>query len=145
LLSERNPEPNQHTVTRALPPSGLIRPTADRSKARRYLEGGCRALAMGLEPQPNRTPSDPPVEPCIDPLYLFACGLSWRKHSNTTAGWELVRSLRSSGQTARIAAALLAQAENIRPVQARAHAIDAPAKTSLRPEAGLPRSARGWL
>ena len=145
LLSERNPELKQQTATRALPQSGLIRPTALQSKARLCLEHGCRALALGLEPQPNRIPSNPPVERGIDPLYLFACGLSWRKHSITSAGWELVWSLRSSGQTSRIAAALLAQAENIRPVQARARAIDAPARTCLRHEAGLPRSARGWL
>jgi hypothetical protein len=99
---------------------------------------------MGLEPHGNRIPSNHPVEPCIDPLYLFACGLSWRKHSNNTAGWELVWCLRSSGQASRIAAALLARAENIRRVQAPVHAIDAPAKTSLRPEAGLPRLARWW-
>ncbi len=49
----------------------------------------------------------------MDPLYLFVCGLSWRKQANASAGWELVRWLRSSGQSARIAAALLSQTENI--------------------------------
>jgi hypothetical protein len=145
LLSERSPEPNRPTRTRALPLTGLIRSVIFRSQARRYQEEECRGLAMGMETPRSRIPSNHPSEPCIDPLYLFACGLSWRKHSNNTAGWELVRCLRSSGQTSGIAAALLAQAENIRPVQAPARAIGAPPKAPLRREAGLPKSARWWL
>ncbi len=145
MLSERNPEPNRTTRTRALPLTGLIRSAVFRSKARRYQETGRRGFAMGVEAPRNRVPSNRPIEPCIDPLYLFACGLSWRKDSNTTAGWELVRCLRSSGQDARIAAALLAQAENIRPPRAAVSAIDAPPKAPLLHEAGLPRSARWWL
>lgn len=145
LLSERNPEPNRTTRTRALPLTGLIRSGVFRSKARRYQEEGFRAFAVGVEAPRNRIPSNQPTEPCIDPLYLFACGLAWRKHSNTTAGWELVRSLRSSGQTSRIAAALLAQAENFRLVRAPVRAIDASPEAPLRRPAGLPRSARWWL
>ena len=99
----------------------------------------------GVETPRNRVPSNRPIEPCIDPLYLFACGLSWRTHSNTTAGWELVRCLRSSGQDSRIAAALLAQAENIRPLGAPVRASDAPPQAPLRREAGPPRAARWWL
>jgi len=142
LLSERNPEPNRTTRGRALPLTGLIRSLVFRGKARRYQEAG---FAKGMETLRNRVPSNYPSEPCIDPLYLFACGLSWRKHSNTTAGWELIRCLRSSGQDSRIAAALLAQAENIRPFRAAVRAIDAPPKAPLRREAGPPRAPRWWL
>ena len=67
--------------------------------------------------------SSQPEDPAVDPLYLFLCGLSWNKRSNASAGWELVRFLKSSGQTARIAAALLAQTKNIElPVQCLARA-----------------------
>lgn len=141
LLSERNPELDRHTRNRALPHSGLIPPVAVRRWVRLYQQDGCRALSTRLETPCNRIHSNRPDEPCVDPLYLFACGLSWRKHSNPTAGWELVGCLRSSGQSARLAAAWLAQAENIRP----ARTLDAPAKASLRPEAGLTRQARWWL
>jgi hypothetical protein len=146
LLSERNPEPNRHNRTRALPVSGPIRPVAIPSKARPNLGDGGRAFSLRVEEQRADIPSSPPGEPRIDPLYLFVCGLSWRRRSNTSAGWELVNCLRSSGQTARIAAAMLAQAENIQlPVRALVRAIDGPGKPSLLSEGGLQTSARRWL
>ncbi|HEY1263339.1 MAG TPA: Crp/Fnr family transcriptional regulator [Terriglobales bacterium] len=46
-------------------------------------------------------------------LYLFHCGLFWRKGRDATAGWELVQALRSGNQTARaVAAVLLAETED---------------------------------
>jgi len=48
----------------------------------------------------------------IDPLYLFACGLLWHKQADAGAGWELVRGLKASGLSARVAAVLLADTGN---------------------------------
>lgn len=116
LLSERNPEQNRHNRTRTLPFSGLLRPVAIRGHARRNPEDGRRALPVRVEMAGTKIRSLPPDKPGhvpgIDPLYLFACGLSWRKQGNAGAGWELIRCLKRSGQTARIAAALLAQAKD---------------------------------
>jgi len=98
-----------------------------------------------VEEQRSKIPTSQPDEPHIDPLYLFVFGLSWRRRSNTSACWELVSCLRSSGQTARIAAALRAQAENIQlPVRRLVRAIDGPGKPSLLSEGGLQTSARRW-
>jgi CRP/FNR family transcriptional regulator, cyclic AMP receptor protein len=48
----------------------------------------------------------------VDPLYLFSCSLLWHQQRETSAGWELVQSLRSQDKGARaIAAALLAKTE----------------------------------
>lgn len=53
--------------------------------------------------------------PLPDPAYLYACGLRWERESDASAGWELVRALRSSDMhTCAIAATLLAKTENTR-------------------------------
>ncbi len=57
---------------------------------------------------------------------------------------ELVSGVKSSGQTARIAAALLTQPEDM-PVRPRVRAMDDQGKPSLPSEAGLSTSARRWL
>ena len=49
----------------------------------------------GWKPRPAKIRSRHPDDPCLDPLYLFACGLSWRKQCNAGAGWELVACLKS--------------------------------------------------
>jgi CRP/FNR family cyclic AMP-dependent transcriptional regulator len=55
----------------------------------------------------------PPAGACIDPLYLFCCGVLWHKQADASAGWELIHGLRSSGPEARaIASALLAKTED---------------------------------
>ena len=55
------------------------------------------------------------VSASVDPLYLFSCGVLWRRHRDTSAGWELIRSLRLQDKSARaIAAALLAKTEHAR-------------------------------
>ncbi len=78
------------------------------------------------EPQAHEPPDEAPSnEIWIDPLYLFRCGLSWRNQHYASAGWELVHCLRSPGQTAKIAAAMLAQTENPQaPVSERIRVID---------------------
>ena len=136
LLSERNPEQNRHNRTRTLPFSGLLRPVAVRGQARRNPEHGSQPLPARVEMPGAKIRSVPPDkpghDPGIDPLYLFACGLSWRKQGNAGAGWELVRCLKRSGQSARIAAALLAQAKD----------FELPARTRRDPGPGpaaLPR------
>jgi CRP/FNR family transcriptional regulator, cyclic AMP receptor protein len=73
----------------------------------------------------------------VDPLYLFSCGVLWRRHRDTSAGWELIRSLRSQDKSGRaIAAALLAKTEHARLLvrdlrRARAHVMK-PAAQSVR-------------
>ncbi len=48
----------------------------------------------------------------IDPLFLFACGVSWRNSADTEAGWELIRAAKSFGSQARtIGRALLAYSQ----------------------------------
>src|SRR5437899_8965771 len=57
----------------------------------------------------------PPHGGCIDPLYLFCCGVLWHKRADTGAGWELIHGLRSSGREARASScALLAKTEAAR-------------------------------
>ena len=51
----------------------------------------------------------------VDPLYLFSCSVLWHRQRDTSAGWELVRFLRSQDKGTRaIAAALLAKTEHAR-------------------------------
>jgi hypothetical protein len=145
LLSERNPETYRHSRTRALPISGPIRSAATLVQARRDREDGGRVFPVRGKTQCAKVALAPP-KAGIDPLYLFVCGLSWRKCSDTSAGWELIRCLQSSGQAARIAAAFLAQAEQIQPpVPGRVGAIDGPEKPSPQNQVEFQRSARRWL
>jgi CRP/FNR family cyclic AMP-dependent transcriptional regulator len=80
------------------------------------------------------------VSAAVDPLYLFSCGLLWRRHRDTSAGWELIQSLRSQDKGARaIAAALLAKTEYARLLvrdlrRARAHVIKPAAQSVSRPD-----------
>lgn len=124
LLSDRNPERKPHHRVRALPFSGLVRSVAIRGRARRNPQDEDRALPLPVKTQRPKIRSRPADDIRVDPLYLFACSVSWRKEGNGSAGWELVRYLKSSGRTGRIAAAFLAQTENIQlpvrnPVRAR--------------------------
>ena len=66
--------------------------------------------AARKRPQKNCGKSAP--EAGIDPLYLFACSVLWHKQRDPGAGWELVRGLKSSEPSARIAAALLSETGN---------------------------------
>jgi CRP/FNR family transcriptional regulator, cyclic AMP receptor protein len=51
----------------------------------------------------------------IDPLYVVTRALEWRQESNTEAGWELVRLLRSAdAETRSLTAGLLAKSERFR-------------------------------
>lgn len=53
------------------------------------------------------------TETTLDPLYLFGCAVLWLKQEDVDAGWELVRGLKASESTARIAETLLAQTANL--------------------------------
>jgi len=87
----------------------------------------------GPTPQGNR-----PQEfgASVDPLYLFSCGVLWHQQRDSSAGWELIRFLRSPDRDARaIAAALLAKTEHARLLvrdlrRARAH-VTKPATRNL--------------
>ena len=141
LLSERNPEPNRRSRTRVRPMGGRIRPAATRSKGEREPEERAHSFSARGETQREKITLDERDDLRIDPLYLFACGLWWQRGSDPTAGWELVGCLRSTGQTARIAAALLARAEDIRPpLSVLMCAIGGPGKPSSQEE-GLQKSA----
>jgi hypothetical protein len=151
LLSERSPEPSRHNRSRALPIGGFIRAVVTPGKTPRNPEFRGRTFVVHPETQPAETPRPQgiPTRPDdlnVDPLYLFVCGLLWRRRSNNYAGWELIQCVRSSGQTARIAALLLAHAENIRvPARALGRAINGPGVPSLPGERGLQTSARRSL
>lgn len=64
----------------------------------------------GTETEPR-----PSIGPRLDPLYLFHCGLQWHEGGDPSAGWELIRGLRSRDREARaVSAALLAKTEKAR-------------------------------
>jgi CRP/FNR family cyclic AMP-dependent transcriptional regulator len=51
----------------------------------------------------------------VDPLYLFSRGLQWRLERDTSAGWEIVQTLRSGDRQQRaLAADFLARTEHAR-------------------------------
>ena len=83
-------------------------------KEKRNSEYVGRTFSASIEARRMKVILKRSCELCIDPLYLFLCGLEWRSQSNASAGWELVRCLRASGQTAKIAAILLALAADTR-------------------------------
>lgn len=113
LLSERNQEPNRRNRTRAFSFSGLVRTGAILGQVGPTVENDGQAFsARSLEAQREKTRASRPNEGRIDLLYLFVCSLLWHKEANTGAGWELVSGLRSSGQAARVAEALLAETEH---------------------------------
>lgn len=159
LLSERNPGPCRTNRLQTLPQGGLPKLVVPGGRA--WLnpgDKGSRALALAsprtTEPTPSQQPDEPrralsrpegssPDESCpggscaagseVDPLYLLGCGLFWRKQGNAPAGWELIRCLRAPGRAAMIAAALLAETENIDlPAGERVQAIDSPRKPVQR-------------
>ncbi len=140
LLSGRNPERNRHNRTRALPFSGLLRTVAIRGQgAARSWRTGLGFFQPGWNPGQRKSGRASPDDPGLDPLYLFACGLSWRKQGNAGAGWELVACLKRSGQTARIAAALLAQAKDFElPAQDPAHSRAGPGRPPPQSEPAEP-------
>ena len=80
LLSERSLESERRSRTRALPLSGLFRVIALRGKAQR--DSGEDRWAFSIETKRGqaRIGSRQPVEPGIDPLYLFVCGMAWGKY-----------------------------------------------------------------
>ena len=122
LLSDRSPERKRQSRITILPFGGLLRTFDVKGQARR--QAGGRAGSEQLEHQHD--------EPGVDPLYLFACGLSWRKQGNASAGWELARCLKAPGQTALIASAFLEDSEDIRPpVRDRVRARDRPGKPAF--------------
>ena len=141
LLSQRNPEPDRHNRTRALPFSGLGTSVAVRSKTRLNPERTDWAFPVRSETAQAGSRSRQPDDPWVDPLYLFVCALAWRGQSNTSAGWELVSYLRSSGQAAQIAAALLAPEDSL-PVRKPVRAVGHPGEASLPSHPGMPRPAR---
>jgi CRP/FNR family transcriptional regulator len=92
-----------------------------------------------VESRPAKIKSWQPEDPGLDPLYLFACGLSWRTQGNAGAGWELVACLKRSGRSARIATALLAQAKDFElPAPAPANSRAGPVRPPPQSEPAEP-------
>lgn len=138
MLSERNPEPNRHNRTKALPVSGPMGAVAIRSKAWRNPADRGQAPSVRMEKRAKITASQPD-EPPVDPLYMFVCSVSWHAQANASAGWELVRCLRSSGQTAWIAATLLARAKHVQlQVRDKVRSRDGPRTPDLESEPATP-------
>jgi hypothetical protein len=159
LLSERIPEPDRTNRLQTLPRGGLPLLVALPCRARQdpHDEGG-RALAL-VTPQPEdatraQQPDEPrpgepqpgephPDEASIDPLYLFGCSVSWQKQRNASAGWELIHCLSSSRQAARIAAALLAQTQDLQlPGPELVRAIKSLRKPPVGSEPPIPTSGK---
>ena len=81
------------------------------------LKKPCRSISatVFLPVQPPVRRHQPPQRSYarLDPLYLFYCGLKWRKSGETASGWELVQAMRSTDRGARaLAAELLAETED---------------------------------
>ena len=143
LLSERSLESDARHRTKALPNGGLVRSVVMRSEAQLSFEGHW-AFSAQTKTGPSKMTSSQPVGPEIDPLYLFVCGLSWGSNSNTSAGGELVQCLRSPGQTAQVAAVLLAD-EGKKRVRNPLRLFNVQGKPPHRSAAGQPPPARRWL
>jgi hypothetical protein len=132
------------------PRGGLPKLVALRGGARQNPNEGGRALAWPPLPPPESLPAKPPDEPSpdeawVDPLYLFGCGLFWRKRRFNSAGWELIRYLKSSGRAARIASAFLAQADNMqRPIGREPQAINNARKPPMPSEPAAIAPRRRW-
>jgi hypothetical protein len=144
LLSGCNPEIYRDIHTRALPISGPSRPAATLIQTRRDPENGGKVFPAQRKTLRVKIASSQP-KAGVDPLYLFVCGLSWRKRSDTNAGWELIRCLNSPGQTSRIASAFLLEECIELPVPARVRAIHGLEKPSPQSEVGFQRSGRRSL
>lgn len=70
-------------------------------------------LARKLGNKPIENIDSHTVQKLLDPLYMFYCGLQWRKHSDSGAGWELIEALRlPEGRVKTIAASMLARTEH---------------------------------
>ena len=144
LLSERSLESDARHRTKALPFGGLVRSVVMRSQAEISLQDGHWAFPAQAKTGPSKMTSSQPLGPEIDPLYLFVCGLSWGSNSNTSAGWELVRCLRSPGQTAQVAAALLVHSEK-KGIRHPVRLFSDQGKPPQRSAAVPPPPARRWL
>ena len=115
MLRVRNSEQNRRKRTTPSPFTRL-RGAVIRGRVRPHFKSDSQIRSVRskrLKARPTETEMSQPGEPDIDPLYLFACSLHWLKYGNTSAGWELIGGMRSSGTTARVAAALLMETENI--------------------------------
>ena len=97
LLSERNLQLDPLHRASPLPLEVGRRARSFRSVAQTGFETSDQVFRLGSDrPQtrPTRVLSGQPDEPCLDPLYLFACALEWHKQANAGAGWELISGLR---------------------------------------------------
>ena len=101
LLSERNLRSDRPDRENPVTLKVIGRAPGLRSVVPPDFERSDQASRLELDwPQTRSTPVlfRQPDEPCLDPLYLFACALQWHKEANASAGWELVGGLRSSGE-----------------------------------------------
>ena len=71
-------------------------------------DAACEGIQVGTNAQ-TLLVERPEPHSCgeVDPLYLFACQLQWRKWCDEEAGWELLAALTSSDAPTRIVASSL--------------------------------------
>lgn len=115
LLSERNLRSDRPHRENPVPLQVVGRACGLRPVALAHFEGSDQASQLKLDwlqTRPTPVQGQQPDEPCLDPLYLFACALEWHKEASASAGWELVCGLRSSGEAGQVAAALLAETKH---------------------------------
>jgi hypothetical protein len=113
LLSERSSERNRYNRIRALPLNGLVRSVPIPNKVARRPKDAAEGLSVRPLRQAAEIGPKQPEQPYIDPQYLFACGILWRTQAAPDAGWELIRCLRSRGETPRMIAAWLLTQEDV--------------------------------
>ena len=115
MLSERNLTQDRHNRAESVPLTTLVQASVLHRAVPSDFENSGQISPLGFDwPQtrPTTRPRGQRDEPRLDPLYLFACAVEWHKLATAGAGWELVSALKSSGETGRVAAMLLAETKH---------------------------------
>ena len=111
LLTERNRERNSHSRMKAGSLRSLVRAVGIGSQTVARPEPRAPFIPASRKRLQKNCGKRAP-EAGIDPLYLFACSVLWHRQRDAGAGWELIRGLKYSEPSARIAAALLSESGN---------------------------------
>lgn len=90
LLSDRNLQSDRLHRGNPVPLKVISRTRGLRPVVESEFQSCDQASRLGLDwTQTRPTPGlgGQADEPCLDPLYLFACALQWHKQANASAGW----------------------------------------------------------
>src|SRR5579862_5138933 len=115
----------------AFPLGSLARTLADRASRQLEVMERCRKIENEMR---DRI--------AVDPLYLFACALSFHNRSDAGAGWELIRALKSAAPGAQVASTLLAATSDLQ-VQMRKRRRSPAGPVMLSMETEPPRQEAG--